>query len=142
MAEGVFQQLVDESGLGNLIEIDSAGTSGWHEGEPAERRASAIAKKRGYDLSTCVSRPLHWQDFDGFDYLIAMDRSVEESLRAGQSDDVQEKIHLFMRFAQGDKAVDVPDPYSGRRKGFEKAMDLIEDGSRAFLEYLRATHAR
>lgn len=140
MAEGVFRQMTEEAGLSAWFDIDSAGTSGWHEGEPAEKRAFAAAKKRGYDLSSCVSRPVHWQDYDHFDYIIAMDRVVEQTLRSGQSEAAQEKVHLFMRFAQGDNAVDVPDPYGGRKKGFEKALDLIEDGSRALLDYLRDRH--
>jgi len=137
MAEGVFRSLVKDAGLSRQITIDSAGTSGWHEGGPADERAIEAATKRGFDLTACVSRPVEWGDYSQFNYLLAMDAHNEETLRHEAPDKLHPRIFRFMSFAQGEAAVDVPDPYVGGTADFDQVLDLIEQGAAALLEHIR-----
>lgn len=140
MAEGVFRQMVSCAGLSGQIEVDSAGTSGWHEGDPADERARTVALTRGYDLASCVSRPVAWQDYKHFDYILGMDQLNVDTLAQECSTDLEDRIHLFMAFAEGDGAMPVPDPYGGKVKGFETVMDMVEKGAAALLDHIERQH--
>jgi protein-tyrosine phosphatase len=140
MAEGVFATLVERVGLTGKIEVDSAGTSGWHEGDGANPPAIKAAEAKGFSLERCVSRPVNWQDYKNFDYILAMDELNEQTLRSDASDDLQGRIHLFMSFAREGEAVSVPDPYGGEDENFELAMEMVEEGAQALLDHIRATH--
>jgi protein-tyrosine phosphatase len=135
-AEGVFRHLVEQAGLNDRFEIDSAGTHAYHVNEPPDRRAQAAAERRGYLMSDIRARRVAASDFEQFDYIIAMDRDNLASL-ADQAD-VQHhnKVHLFLDYASGQE-VEVPDPYYGGAAGFERVLDLIEQASRGLLETLQ-----
>ena len=135
-AEGVFRHFVEQEGLSDRIEIDSAGTHAYHVNEPADRRASAAAERRGYSLDGIRARRVEEADFVRFDYIIAMDRDNLAALEQQISADHNTRLHLFLEFAQagGDE---VPDPYYGGPAGFERVLDLVEDASRGLLERLR-----
>lgn len=135
-AEGVFRHFVEESGLSDQIEIDSAGTHAYHTGEPADRRATTAAERRGYSLTQIRARRVLDQDFERFDYVIAMDRDNADRLVEQADAEHHDKIRLFLEFgtAQEDE---VPDPYYGGAAGFERVLDLVEDASRGLLETLR-----
>lgn len=135
-AEGVFRKLVKEHGLAQQIFIDSAGTHSYHNGSPPDERAMATAQQRGIDLSTLRSRPIELEDFDRFDYLLAMDRDNETRMR-GMADGTSDRIHLFLSFASNRDAQEVPDPYYGGDRGFEDVFDMIEDASSGLLEAIR-----
>lgn len=137
MAEGVLTAMVARAGLSHLIEIDSAGTSGWHENDRADERAVAAAAARGYDLSFCRSRPVNWRDYSNFDYILVMDEANLRTLQAEAPKEVGDRIRLFMSFADGAKARSVPDPYAGKAKGFERVMDMVEEGCSALLTHLQ-----
>ena len=95
-AEGIFRKLVDEAGLAERVQIDSAGTIRFHQGKPPDRRAQSHAKQRGIDLSTLRARQVEPDDFSRFDHVIAMDadnlRWLEES--APQSVQDLSLIHI------------------------------------------------
>ncbi|HEX7120275.1 MAG TPA: low molecular weight protein-tyrosine-phosphatase [Longimicrobiales bacterium] len=138
MAEAVFRSLVRDDGVADRFEIDSAGTSDYHEGEPPDARAQEVARLRGITL-TGRSRPIREADFHRFDYIIVMDA---ENLRdvAGLAERVGPgaEVHLLREFdreAGGD--LDVPDPYYGGRAGFERVHDMIERSCRGLLEHIR-----
>ena len=135
-AEGVFRHLVEQEGLSDLIEIDSAGTHAYHVNEPADRRASAAAARRGYSLEGIRARRVEEADFSRFDYIIAMDRDnlavLEEQISAHHG----ASLHLFLEFSQA-SGDEVPDPYYGGASGFERVLDLVEDASRGLLNKLR-----
>ena len=135
-AEGVFRHFVEEGGLSDRIEIDSAGTHAYHVNEPPDRRASAAAERRGYSLTEIRARRVLDMDFERFDYIIAMDRDNVERLVEQADAEHHDKIRLFLEFssAQGDE---VPDPYYGGAAGFERVLDLVEEASRGLLEMLR-----
>jgi protein-tyrosine phosphatase len=136
-AEGVFRHFVREQGLADVIEIDSAGTHAYHLNEPADRRASAAAERRGYSLDGIRARRVQPEDFARFDYIIAMDRDNLSVLREHADAEHEPKLHLFLDFADISEE-EVPDPYYGGAAGFERVLDLIEHASRGLLERLRS----
>lgn len=137
-AEAVFRVLTEKKGIAGDFEIDSAGTSGWHEGEPADRRMQHHAEKRGYNL-TSLSRPVKPEtDFDKFDYIIAMDReNLEELKRMTFHPGYLKKLFLITDFARKYSYDGIPDPYYGGENGFELVLDLLEDAGEGLLTYVQ-----
>ena len=135
-AEGVFRHLVEEGGLHEYIEIDSAGTHAYHINEPPDRRATAAAERRGYSLNSIRARRVVDTDFERYDYIIAMDRDNVARLVEQAEVEHHRKIRLFLEFANAQED-EVPDPYYGGAAGFERVLDLVEDASRGLLEMLR-----
>ena len=134
-AEGVFRYYAEQAGLADRLEIDSAGTHAYHVGEPADRRARAAAERRGMSLDGIRARRVSAQDYQRFDYIIAMDEDNLARLRAEAPEGHDARLHLFLEFAAGSET-EVPDPYYGGAAGFERVLDLVEDASRGLLETL------
>ena len=134
-AEGVFRHFVQKAGLADRIKIDSAGTHAYHTDEPADRRASAAAERRGYSLADIRARRIQNKDFESFDYIVAMDRLNHITLVDRAEAEYHDKIKLFLDFSSADED-EVPDPYYGGAAGFERVLDLVEDASRGLLETL------
>jgi len=132
-AEGVLRQLAAQSGWGRRLEVDSAGTTAYHVGEPPDRRSQAHAQRRGYDLSSQRARQVEDVDFRRFDWILAMDRGHLLELRDQAPVLVHDRIRLLLDFAPGLEGRDVPDPYYGGDGGFEQVLDLVEAGCRGFL---------
>ncbi len=136
-AEGVFRHFAAEAGVAERIEVDSAGTHAYHVNEPPDRRAQAAAERRGIKMSDIRARRVQADDFERFDYIIAMDRD-NLALLIDQADaQHHDKIRLFMEFSSGGRDDEVPDPYYGGAAGFERVLDLVEEASRGLLETLR-----
>jgi protein-tyrosine phosphatase len=132
-AEGVMRRLVREQGLEHEIEIDSAGTGGWHVGSPPDARATEAAARRGTELTGAARRFDPRRDFDRFDLILAMDAENRRDLLALAADDeARSKVRMFRL---GD--LDVPDPYYGGEDGFEEVLDLVEEAARGLLDELR-----
>ena len=140
-AEGVFRQFVQDAGLADRIKTDSAGTHAYHSNEPADRRAQAAAERRGYSLADIRARPVEVDDFDRFDYVVAMDADNLEVLKERAADEQHVKIRLFLEFSSVTET-EVPDPYYGGSAGFERVLDLVEEASRGLLETLQSDHDR
>lgn len=140
-AEGVMQHLVDAEGLGDHVELDSAGTGAWHAGERADARARATAAGRGLEL-TSIARQFEPEDFARFDYVVAMDeQNLRELERLAASDDDRAKLHLFRSFDPASPpGAAVPDPYYGGDQGFEEVFDICEAACRGLLAHLRREH--
>ncbi len=136
-AEGVFRKLVSDAGMGDVIEIDSAGTHAYHVGHEPDRRAQLAAQQRGIDLSELRARQVMLIDFESFDYILAMDTSNYEILLAQSPAHAKPKINLLMSFAPSRKEQEVPDPYYGGQRGFEIVFDMIEDASNGLLDDIR-----
>ncbi len=134
-AEGVFRHFVQEAGLADRIKIDSAGTHAYHTGEPADRRASAAAERRGYSLADIRARRVQAEDFENFNYIVAMDRLNHVTLIDRADAEHHDKIRLFMEFSSAEED-EVPDPYYGGAAGFDRVLDLVEEASRGLLETL------
>ncbi len=139
-AEGVFRGRVEQAGLTDDITVDSAGTGGWHIGDPPDSRAQAAARARGYDLSRQRARQVRAADFDRFDYVIAMDRRNHADLAMLAGSAGQERIHLFLDFAPATGVTEVPDPYYGGGDGFAQVLDLVEAASAGLLDDIRRNH--
>ena len=134
-AEGVFRHFVQEAGLADRIKIDSAGTHAYHTGEPADRRASAAAERRGYSLADIRARRVQAEDFENFNYIVAMDRLNHVTLIDRADAEHHDKIRLFLEFSSAGED-EVPDPYYGGAAGFDRVLDLVEEASRGLLETL------
>ena len=113
-AEAVFTGIVKNRGLANQFEIDSAGTSGWHVGGPADKRMQSHAIKRGYNL-TSISRKFNPdKDFDNFDLIIGMDDENIQTLKSKARNEKDfQKIHKMTDFRKDWQYDEVPDPYYG-----------------------------
>ena len=127
LAEGVFRHLVQQRGLAQRFEIDSAGTSAYHEGDPPDERSAAVARRRGIELNG-RSRPLSRADLERFDYVIVMDEENQRAVarlaagRHGRA--VVRRLREFDPDSLDD--FDVPDPYYGGATGFERVHDMVE----------------
>ena len=135
-AEGVMRRLIGDAGLDGEIEVESAGTGGWHVGHPPDERATSAAAARGIELSG-EARKVALADFGEFDLLIAMDRSNRDALLELAPDaDARKRVFLLREFGEGAE-LDVPDPYYGGDEGFEEVLDIVERSCEALLEEVR-----
>ena len=136
-AEGVFRKHVSDADLIERIVVDSAGTHAYHTGEPADRRAQAAAEQRGFSLAGSRARPVTDDDYERFDYILAMDEDNLRVLMERAPAPRRNRVRLFLEFAESHYESEVPDPYYGGTAGFERVLDLVEEASRGLLETLR-----
>lgn len=134
-AEGVFRHYVAKAGLSERIVVESAGTHAYHVGSPPDRRAHAAAERRGISLVDIRARRVSDDDFERFDYIIAMDEDNVERLKDQSPLEHHSKVRLFLEFSSSGQR-EVPDPYYGGAAGFERVLDLVEDASRGLLKTL------
>lgn len=137
-AEAVFRQQVENSGLSELILIDSAGTHDYHIGDPPDPRAQRAAAKRGYDMSKLRGRQVRHDDFHRYDYILAMDRENLNLLERLCPGEHAHKLGLFLEFSENFGHKEVPDPYYGGASGFDLVLDLAEDAARGLLKRLQS----
>ena len=134
-AEAVFRKKVAEAGVD--VDIDSAGTHGYHIGKAPDKRSQQAGEARGYSFKKLKCRRVESADFERFDYILAMDDSNLSNLKAMAAPEHHSKISLFLSFAAGTEEHEVPDPYYGGQKGFELVLDLIEDASDGLIAHLK-----
>lgn len=140
MAEGVFQQMVKEAGLDDKILVDSAGTAGYHVGEPAHRGTRAILKKHDIPYRGSA-RKFVVNDLSDFDYVLAMDKSNYANIQRETTRDTEADVRMFLSYANGaglTTTEEVPDPYYN--DNFDEVYDLVRNGSQALLDHIRETH--
>lgn len=135
-AEGVARGVAAKLGLQDRFEFDSAGTHGYHVGEPPDLRAIRAAAARGYDLSTLRARQVNPYDFVRFDRILAMDRDNLALLRRACPEQHLGKLGLLLDFASGNDEDEVPDPYYGGPEGFEHVLDLVETAAAGLISKL------
>ena len=135
-AEGVFRHKVEQENLESQISIDSAGTHAYHVGNPPDGRAQDAALKRNINLSKQRARRVEVEDFTTFDYVISMDQSNKEDLLSICPTDYEDRVHLFLDFANSEET-EVPDPYYGQGRGFEIVLNLVEDASEGLLKHIQ-----
>ena len=140
MSQGVFEKLVSDAGLSNAIYVDSAGTHTYYINHPPDKRAQAAAKKRGYNLSKQRARTAIKHDFETFDYVVAMDYDNFDYLNTISPPGKEEKLSLFMEFADNRDLKEIPDPYYGGLSGFERVLDLAEEAGRGLLKNIRTRY--
>ena len=137
-AEGVFLHLLKQRGLSDRFVVDSAGTGGWHVGNPADRRMQAAANRRGIELPS-RARQICLDDFSSFDLVLTMDddnlaavRCLAQEAGAGAKATITPMLHYARNFSE----TEVPDPYYGGEAGFEHVLDLLEDACANLLDEL------
>lgn len=137
VAEAVFRHLVEQREWSDRFDIDSAGTSNYHAGEPPDARSAETARRRGITV-TGASRQLTARDFHRFHYTIVMDSENEAKVRRlAENDPGHSEIHRLRHFdplANGD--LDVPDPWFGGPAGFEQVHDMVERACRQLLDHI------
>lgn len=139
MAEIVFREHLRAAGLDDVIIVDSAGTGGWHVGEPADRRARAALERQGYP-SEHVARQFEIPWFHERDLVVALDRDNVRTLRRMAPDrSSAHAIPLLKEFDPLAESVDVADPYYGDSGGFDDALAEIEQACHALLSHLTTT---
>ena len=138
-AEGVFRHLLAERGLQGQYRVESAGTAAYHVGESPDRRSTATAAARGIVLEGSAAR-FDADDFERFDWVIAMDQSNERDLiERAPSSDAAAKVARLRRWDPDDAAEpDVPDPYYGGASGFDEVLDICLRSCAALLDELEA----
>lgn len=136
-AEGVLRQFIRQNNLGDKVEVDSAGTHGYHVGEAPDSRTQRAAAVRGYNLSQLRARKVARQDLDYFDLVLAMDKNNLDNLQRLASPEQQEKIKLFMDFSKNFDDNEVPDPYYGLGHGFDLVLDMVEDAAQGLIEDIK-----
>ncbi len=141
-AEGIFRKLVEERNLSGKYNIDSAGTSGWHSGELPDRRMRSHGAKRGYVFDS-LSRKFSVNDFDEFDYILAMDdNNFYDIMELAPSAESQQKVHRMADYLRHMNADHIPDPYYSGAEGFELVLDLLEDACGGLLEDIESENGR
>ncbi|CAN7302990.1 low molecular weight protein-tyrosine-phosphatase [Pararhizobium sp. LjRoot238] len=123
LAEGIFRHL----SRGYPVEVDSAGTGGWHIGDLPDRRSIAVAGRHGIDITGQRGRKIDASDFEAFDLIFAMDRNNLATLRALAPPAARRKLHLFLDYTLGVER-DVPDPYYEGPEGFEAVYSMLFEG--------------
>ncbi|PKO87545.1 MAG: phosphotyrosine protein phosphatase [Betaproteobacteria bacterium HGW-Betaproteobacteria-10] len=136
-AEVVLRQYIKLNNLGDKVEVDSAGTHGYHVGEAPDSRTQRAAAVRGYNLSQLRARKVARQDLDYFDLILAMDRSNLDNLRRMATPEQQARIKLFMQYAKNFEDDEVPDPYYGLGHGFDLVLDMVEDAAQGLIEEVK-----
>ncbi|WP_295539763.1 low molecular weight protein-tyrosine-phosphatase [uncultured Thiohalocapsa sp.] len=141
-AQGVFHKLVAEAGLAEQIETDSAGTHAYHLGEPPDPRAQETARRRGIDLADLRARRAVAEDFELYDYVLAMDQDNYQVLSAlcPPGRDLERRLALLMDYAPQARLREVPDPYYGAAGGFDAVFDMVEEAAVGLLEEIRRRH--
>lgn len=136
-AEAVFNAKIKDKGLMHKYMCDSAGTIGFHAGEPADSRMKVHASKRGYRL-TSISRKVDVRnDFEEFDMIIGMDEDNMMNLTSmAWTKATEAKLFKMTDFCKENQYDAVPDPYYGGEKGFELVLDLLEDACEGLIEHL------
>lgn len=140
-AQAVFLQRIKHRHLAHLIAADSAGTSDWHIGDVPDARAITAAAKRGIDISGLQARQVCVQDFDRFDYILAMDNENLKQLNKLKPNGYKGQLALFLDYAQEEATAEVPDPYFGGEAGFEQVLDLIAAASDGLIDHILQRHA-
>ena len=140
MAEGALRARLRAAGLANDVEIDSAGTGGWHAGDPPDPRAIATAAAHGVDIAVLRARKIEAADFERFDSILCADCDNLAQVRHPSST-CRARTMLLREWAGCDEVVEIPDPYTGGSREFEHAWSLADEAAARIVERLRAGRA-
>lgn len=138
LAEGVFREHVRRAGLAASFEIGSAGTGGWHVGDPPDRRMIGTARGHGVEL-TSRGRQLVAPDLRFYDVILAMDRdNLHDILFLDPDREFADRVRLFREYDPEPGDYQVPDPYYGEQDGFDHVYRMVDRTSAALLGALAA----
>lgn len=122
--------------LGLAVEIDSAGTGDWHIGHPPDRRAAAVAARKGHDISHLRARQVTAEDFRRFDHIVALDAQNLRDLERMQPPDGKARLSLLLDHVEGRRGEAVADPYYGEADHFDVTWRDVTEGARALARRL------
>jgi protein-tyrosine phosphatase len=141
LADGVFDAIVHEHGQSEKIFVDSAGTSGWHVGNPPDKRMRQTAAHHGVSIGHLEGRQFVEADLENFDYIFAMDKSnLDDILALDATGKLGHKVRLFREFDPEPGDYQVPDPYYGGPEGFEEVFQMVERTSRMLFHRIAEEH--
>ena len=128
-AEGIMKKLIEAEKLDLELEVDSAGTMGYHTGEGADPRMKRHAKNRGYNLNSLARKFDPGKDFDHFDYIVTMDNQNYSDIKdLDFKNKFNHKIFKMADFCKNNNITEVPDPYYEGDEGFSQVIDILEEG--------------
>ena len=136
MAEGVLRARLEQAGLGGIAHVDSAATGTSHIGHPPDERAIACAGKHGIDISAQRARRLELEDYDQFDVILCADRSILHDARIRKPRTSHADVELLLEWSGLGKK-DIPDPYYGDARDFDKAFKLVDAAALGVVERIR-----
>ncbi len=139
LAEGVFLHEAARRGLADRFDVDSAGTGGWHAGEPADPRAAAVAERRGIALPSRARRIDPDRDWRRFEHLLVMDRANRDDVLSEGAPPERVRLlrtHDPLLVQAAPDELDVPDPYYGGPDGFERVLEMVERACAGLLDEL------
>lgn len=145
IGEAVLRDRVTRAGLGERVVVESAGTGGWHVGDPADPRSQAALARAGYVLQHRARRfEAAW--YDDADLILAMDsENLDALLRLAPDTDAARRVRLMRSFdprlaarSDGDPLLDVPDPYYGGPDGFDTVLRMLEAAADGVVDHLAA----
>lgn len=134
LAEAALRLEAEAAGIS--VSVDSAGTSGWHIGEPPDHRARATARRHGVSIDAYAGRKVEEADFFRFDEIVALDRQNLTDLAGIAPRDATARLSLLLDHVPGREGEDVPDPYYGGPEGFERTWEMVVAGARGILARL------
>lgn len=134
-AQAVFERLVADNNLSGQIRVDSAGTAGWHSGKQPDVRSIAAGAQQGYDLTGLRARQVAAEDFQQFDYIVAMDKENLKALKEQCPAEFSGELRLLLSFT-GLEDQNVPDPYYGGDSGFQQVIALTELAGAGLLSHI------
>lgn len=132
LAEAAFRQ--EAARIGLKVDIDSAGTGHWHVGERPDRRAQAVARRYGVDISTYRARQITTADFERFTHIIAVDNENLTALEAIRPASASAELSLLMDHVDGRKGEEIGDPYYGGAEGFENTWADVTTAAEALVQ--------
>jgi len=136
-----MRSVVEKAGLAKQVEVSSAGTIGYHVGARPDHRMRATATARGYVLES-RARKFDTEDFEAQDLIVTMDEENRNAVLGMAKDAAQKaKVWPFCKFCRHHQETEVPDPYYGGPEGFERVLDLLEDGCKGLLDHLQLEKA-
>lgn len=140
MAEGAFRAAAEEAGLADRMEIDSAGTLGYHAGSPPDPRAQEASLKNGVDISMQRSRKITSEDYERFDYILVMDNENYDYVSSHCPDHLKSRISMFLSHAPHLPLDEMPDPYGGHRNDFDMCYSAAVDAADGLLDKIKVEH--
>ena len=135
-AKGFFDLHCQKRGLEAFYQSQSAGTHGWHAGQPPDKRSVREAKIWDVNISCDLSRKVQTEDFHTYHHILAMDRSNLDDLQALSPNSATAKLSLLLSYGDNGKQLDVPDPYFGGADGFDKVCQILNQACSDFLDTL------
>lgn len=136
MAEGALRARLEAAGLGNRVEVDSAGLGNWHAGQPPDRRAIKCAARHGVDIAGLRARQITDADYTDFDVLLCADADVLYTVLAHAPSDATAQSELLLAWCGLGEKAQIPDPYTQNAAAFEHAWELVDDAAAAIVQRL------